>query len=89
MIRETFHHDGDKTTILRTQDVSADLKRIAMLRDNIRPGAELRHVGSVPMVIAETWARECGAAIGTAEFAEHVKGKLMSGEFSKLATGRF
>ncbi|TWI32732.1 hypothetical protein [Paracoccus sulfuroxidans] len=89
MIRETFHHDGDNTTIQRAQDVSADIKHAAMIRDNLRPGSEMRHVGNIPFVVAEQWARECGASIGTAEFAEYVKRKLMDGEFAKFATGKF
>ena len=44
----------------------------------------MRLAGSIPFVVAEMWSRECGAKIGSQEFAEYVKKKLMSGEFSKL-----
>ena len=44
--------------------------------------AAIRKIGSIPLVVAETWSRECGAAIGTHEFAEYCKKKLMDGDFA-------
>ena len=43
-----------------------------------------RLVGRIDMVTAEGWSRECGAAIGTAEFAAYCKKKIMNGDFSKF-----
>lgn len=45
------------------------------------------YLGSIPMVIASQWAKECGSGIGTKEFGEYAKKKLMSGDYSKLSTG--
>lgn len=89
MIRDQIIADDKTTTFLRTQDVTADLQRAAMLRDNIRKGADLRLVGTVPMVIAEQWARECGERVGTQGFSEYLKRKLQSGEFARLVVGKF
>ena len=44
--------------------------------------AAFRKVGSIPSVIAEAWSRECGAGIGTKEFALYCKKKLMDGDFA-------
>jgi hypothetical protein len=41
-----------------------------------------RYVGSIDPVTAEVFARECGAAIGTREFAIYAKKRLNS-DFSK------
>jgi hypothetical protein len=42
----------------------------------------VRKVGSIPLVVAEQWSRECGAAIGSKEFALYCKRKLMDGDFA-------
>ena len=49
----------------------------------------MRLAGSIPFVIAEMWARECGANIGSQEFQAYVKKKLMSGDFSKLVANGY
>ena len=43
-----------------------------------------RLVGRVDLVTAEQWARECGAAIGTKEFAAYCKRKIMTDDFAKF-----
>lgn len=47
-------------------------------------GPRWRHAGRIPAVVAEQWSKECGAAIGTAEFAEYIQKKLMDGDFARL-----
>jgi len=76
--------DG-KLHVHRWQDVQAILdynkeKQIA----GTKAHSEMRHVGQIPLALAEDWSRQCGAKIGSREFGEYVKKKLMSGEFSKL-----
>ena len=44
----------------------------------------MRHVGSLPFVVVEKWIKESGLKLGSPEFSEYVKGKLLSGEYSKL-----
>lgn len=51
--------------------------------------AKFRLAGRIPLVIAEEWARECGAAIGTKEFALHCRRKLADGTFAKLRVKGF
>lgn len=89
MIQEKIFEDNGLMRIVRTQDVEPHIRSAAEMRENLKPRSDLRHVGTIPSVIAEQWSRECGAAPGTAEFLAYVQKKLMSGEFSKFATGRF
>ena len=49
----------------------------------------MRLAGSIPFVVAEMWAKECGAQIGSQEFLEYVKKKLLSGDFSKLVANGY
>lgn len=84
--------DGN-ITIRRTQDAEGIIRGL----DNLRLaqagrralGGAGRYVGSVPMVLAAEWAKECGAAIGTKEFLAYAKRKLQDGENAKLLVNRF
>jgi len=49
-----------------------------------RTKAGTRYLGSVDPILATVWARECGAAVGTKEFAAYAKKKLLSGNYTKL-----
>ena len=87
-MQTTTVQDG-KLILKRTEDVSADIERAKFLSETHRAGGDMRLAGTIPGVIAEQWAIECGAAIGTQEFAEYVRGKLLSGEFSKFVVKGF
>lgn len=47
-------------------------------------GDGARYMGSVPVVQAYIWAKECGAAVGTREWTEYAAKKLDNGTFSRL-----
>lgn len=84
-IREKMVEEDGKLHIQRSQDVSALIaqnKFEAEIMPSMHGDAAVRKVGSIPLTLAETWARECGAAIGTKEFAQYCKKKLMDGEFA-------
>lgn len=86
-IREDFDLIDGKIHIRRTQDVQSliDLNKYeAEAAPSMFGQARVRKVGSIPFVVAETWSRECGAAIGTKEFALYCKRKLMDGDFAKF-----
>lgn len=83
------HHDliDGKVHVRRTQDVQALIeqnKHEAEAAPSMFGQARVRKLGSIPFVVAETWSRECGAAIGTKEFALYCKRKLMDGDFAKF-----
>ena len=84
-INEKFDLVDGKLHINRQQDVRSliDLnKHEAEVNPSMFGAARVRKIGSIPLVVAETWSRECGAAIGSKEFAEYAKKKLMSGDWN-------
>jgi hypothetical protein len=92
-IREWMVEDGNKLHIRQRQtglesflDENAALATVA---PEAHGDAKFRLAGRIPMVIAQTWAKECGAAIGTQEFGQHVKRKLADGTFAKLRVKGF
>ena len=44
----------------------------------------MRLAGSIPFVVVEMWIKESGLKLGSQEFNEYVKKKLMSGDYGKL-----
>ena len=84
-VKEDYDLVDGKLVIKRTQDVQALIdqnRHEAQEAPSMLGQARVRKLGSIPFVIADQWSRECGAAIGSKEFAEYAKKKLMSGEFS-------
>ena len=86
-IKEKILAEDNKIQVVRSQDVSGILKEIHDLKDHIpsmHGDAKARWVGSIPLVIAEQWSRECGAAIGTHEYAGYIRKKLSDPDYKKL-----
>jgi len=82
LMERMIEQDG-KLHVQRKQDVESIIARNkfeAETAPSMYGDAAIRKVGSIPLTIAETWSRECGAAIGTREFALYCKKKLMDGE---------
>ena len=73
--------------VVKTQNCDNILAAIKeapdVFRKNTGPNGA-RYAGSVPLLVAGQWARECGAAVGTKEFLAYARKKLMSGEYNKL-----
>lgn len=88
MQERTWTQDG-KIFIQKTQDISAHLEHAKHLAETHRNGGDLRLAGTVDMVTAERWASECGHPIGSHEFAEYIKRKLMDGEFARFRVKGF
>jgi hypothetical protein len=84
IVERMIEQDG-KLHVQRRQDVQAIIdqnKREADFLPSMHGEAAYRKVGSIPFVVAEEWAKECGAAIGTKEFALYCKKKLLDGDFA-------
>jgi hypothetical protein len=85
---EDYGFDADgRLVIKRTQDVESLIAMNAHEAESAPSmfgQAAVRKLGSIPLVIAEEWSRECGAAIGSKEFALYCKRKLMDGDFAKF-----
>ena len=84
-VKTQIKEEDGNVVISRAQDVQAilDYNKEKQIAGTVA-GGEMRHVGQVPFVVVEAWLRESGLKLGSKEFAEYVKKKLMSGEFSKL-----
>lgn len=76
--------DG-KVVVKRSQNVQdiLDQNREKQI-DGHNKRSDMRHVGSIPFVVLEMWIKESGLQLGSKEFAEYVKKKLLSGEYNKL-----
>lgn len=86
-VMERMIEDDGKLIIDRRQDIQALIdqnKAEADVAPSMFGQAAVRKIGSIPLVIAEQWSRECGAAIGSKEFALYCKSKLMDGDFAKF-----
>lgn len=86
-VKEKITAEDNKIQVVRSQDVSGILKEIHELKDHVpsmHGDAKARWVGSIPLVIAEEWSRECGAAIGTHEYAGYIRKKLSDPDYKKL-----
>lgn len=72
--------------IHKVQDCDGIIDAVKAARDTIgyRNGDSWRYEGSVPVLVAQQWAKECGAAIGTAEFMAYARRKIMSGDYARL-----
>lgn len=84
-VKTKIKEEDGNVVIARSQDVQAilDYNKEKQIAGTVA-GGEMRHVGQVPFVVVEAWLRESGLKLGSKEFAEYVKKKLLSGEFSKL-----
>jgi len=86
-VSEKIVAEDNKIQVVRSQEVSGILKEIKDLRDHVpsmHGDAKARWVGSIPLVIAEQWSRECGASIGTHEYAAYVRRKLSDADYKNL-----
>ena len=50
-------------------------------------GKNYYKIGSVPIVVAKQWERECGHGINSKEWLEYAKKKLMDPDYRDLSTG--
>lgn len=84
-IGERMIEQDGKLHVVRSQDVQAIIDQNKVEREllpSMYGEAAYRKIGSIPFVVAEQWSDECGAAIGTKEFALYCKKKLLDGDFA-------
>jgi hypothetical protein len=86
-VKERMVEQDGKLIIQRSQDVQSlldDNARLGSIAPSAHGDAKFRLAGRIPLVVAEQWASECGAAVGTQEFGLYVKRKLLDGDFARL-----
>lgn len=84
---ETYDFVDGKLVIKKSQDIQSLIDQNAFERENAPSmfgEMAMRKIGSIPLIVAEQWAKECGAGVGTKEFAAYAKRKLMDGDFAKF-----
>ena len=85
-VSEKYSMDSDGLIrVMRSQDVQSLIdqnKHEAEAAPSMFGQAAVRKIGSIPFVVADQWSRECGAGIGTKEFAAYCKRKLLDGDFA-------
>lgn len=84
-IHERMIEQDGNLIINRSQDVASLIERNkieAEIMPSMYGEAAWRKVGSIPLTLAEAWSKECGANVGTKEFALYAKKKLMDGDFA-------
>ena len=89
-LKTSYHTEDDKLIVKRSQDIQdiLDFNKERNI-DGHKVGSDMRLAGSVPFVVIEMWMKESGLKLGSQEFAEYVKKKLMSGDFGKLIANGF
>jgi len=90
--REEHHLLSDGTLVVEkkidAEPVMDMVKASSEIQTPRRDSGGMLHLGSVDPLTAANWAKECGAAIGTKEFAAYAKKKLMSGDFAHFQVKR-
>jgi hypothetical protein len=70
---------------VKTQVVSDGFfAAIRARRENVHPTSLMRYRASVPIMVAQAWAKECGAAIGTRVWRQYASNKVDQRDYSKL-----
>jgi len=84
-LNTSWHVEDDNVVVRRSQDVQRilDWNKERNI-DGHNKKSDMRLAGRIPFVVVEIWLKESGLKLGSQEFAEYVKKKLMSGEFNKL-----
>lgn len=88
-IRERLVLDGDgkRFHFVKSQDVQGVLDAAKDAAETLRPNTGpvgSKYLGTVPMLIAQQWAKTCGAAIGSKAWAAYAKSQLKDGTWAKL-----
>lgn len=79
--------NGTDFHFIKTQDVQGILDAAKDASEVLKPNtgpAGGKYLGTVPVLIAQQWAKECGAAVGSREWATYAKTKLRDGTWARL-----
>jgi len=80
--------DGTDIVVTREHDIEPLLQGIKERSEvtskyHVGPVGS-KWIGSIDTITAANWSKECGAGIGTKEFAAYAKKKLMNPEYNKF-----
>ena len=83
--------EDDKIVVRKTLDAEPLIQAIpeyATMVNSQRNKTGRLYLGSVDLLTAQNWAKECGYPIGTKPWRAYANTKLMSGEFAKFRAPR-
>ena len=90
---ETITSDGENVTVTKSVDaepIMEAMKDYGDIIDKKKTGAAgAKLVGSIDPITAAIWRKECGAGIGTREFAKYAMKKLADPDFRRFRLGGF
>ena len=87
-VTERLHRGDGLMRIVKTQTVSDKFfDAVRARKDSVHPSSLMRFRGSVPIMVAQRWAIECGAAIGTRQWRQYASNQLDKAEYAKLRGG--
>ena len=79
--------DGKSFHFVKRQNVQTIIEAAKDAAETLRPNTGpvgSKYLGTVPVLIAQQWAKECGAAVGSREWAKYAKTKLQDGTWARL-----
>lgn len=76
--------ENDKFHFVYEQEVDDIVAGVKSASDVMKRGKDQHYVGSVPLLVAQLWAKECGAPIGTREYSMYAAKRLKSSEYQSL-----
>lgn len=89
--QETMTIEDNMVVVRKSLDAEALIRAIphyAEIVNSERDRTGRLYYGSVDLLTAQNWAKECGSPIGRKEWLAYSKKKLMSGEFAKFRAPR-
>lgn len=91
-LTERLHHDGDAVRIKKTIDVEPIFDGVRGMSELVNAKRNKQgwlYLGSIDILTAQNWAKECGYAVGTKGFSNYAKKKLQSGDFNKFKAEKY
>lgn len=84
-VQEQFVFDSEQFGFKKKQVVDEVFDGIDRVGQRGKGRADgMQYLGSVPILVAQIWAKECGAPIGSKEHTAYAKRQIYDGEWSKL-----
>lgn len=86
-VTKRFFSEDGTLHVVKQQDVEGALEAIKELQGAPKNSGQIehgRHIGSVPVLLAYQFMKECGAAIGTPEWNAYAAKKLRTAEYAHL-----
>jgi hypothetical protein len=85
--RLVLDSDGKSFHFVKQQNVQLIIDAAKDAAETLRPNTGpvgSKYLGTVPVLIAQQWSKECGAPVGSREWAKYAKGKLQDGTWARL-----